>query len=154
MVCSGHSAVVVLHILAACTALWSLGIACLQLAVHAAISLLYLFVSLWHSTSSSIHLVFPAFASFDYASYINVHQHTCQCVAGLAEDIGRHALVYGRRISKAEMFARIDAVDGDTIKAVSDRFIYDQDIAIAAMGDTQNLPDYTWFRRRTYWLRY
>lgn len=74
--------------------------------------------------------------------------------AGLAEDIGRHTLVYGRRISKAEMFARIDAVDVDTIKAASDRFIYDQDIAIAAMGDTQNLPDYTWFRRRTYWLRY
>ena len=79
----------------------------------------------------------------------------CLCLrAGLAEDIGRHTLVYGRRISKAEMFARIDAVDVDTIKAVSDRFIYDQDIAIAAMGDTQNLPDYTWFRRRTYWLRY
>lgn len=75
-------------------------------------------------------------------------------LSGLAEDIGRHALVYGRRIPKAEMFARIDAVDVDTIKAVSDRFIYDQDIAIAAMGDTQNLPDYTWFRRRTYWLRY
>jgi len=74
----------------------------------------------------------------------------CRC----SEDIGRHALVYGRRMPKAEMFARIDAVDVDTIKAVSDRFIYDQDIAIAAMGDTQNLPDYTWFRRRTYWLRY
>lgn len=74
--------------------------------------------------------------------------------AGLAEDIGRHALVYGRRIPKAEMFARIDAVDVDTIKSVADRFIYDQDIAIAAMGDTQQLPDYTWFRRRTYWLRY
>ena len=78
----------------------------------------------------------------------------CLCIAGLAEDIGRHALVYNRRISKAAMFARIDAVDVDTIKAVADRFIYDQDIAIAAMGDTQNLPDYTWFRRRTYWLRY
>ena len=74
--------------------------------------------------------------------------------AGLAEDIGRQQLVYGRRIPKAEMFARIDAVDVDTIKAVADKFIYDQDIAIAAMGDTQNLPDYTWFRRRTYWLRY
>ena len=74
--------------------------------------------------------------------------------AGVAEDIGRQLLVYGRRIPKAEMFARIDAVNADTIKAVADRFIYDQDLAICAMGDLQNLPDYTYFRRRTYWLRY
>lgn len=72
----------------------------------------------------------------------------------MAEDIGRQLLVYGRRIPKAEMFARIDAVDAGTIKAVADRFIYDQDLAICAMGDLQNLPDYTYFRRRTYWLRY
>jgi len=35
-------------------------------------------------------------------------------------------LAYGRRIPKAEMFARIDAVDADTVRAVADRFIYDQ----------------------------
>lgn len=46
--------------------------------------------------------------------------------AGAAEDIGRQILAYGRRIPKAEMFARVDAVDGDTIRAVADRFIYDQ----------------------------
>ena len=52
------------------------------------------------------------------------------------------------------MFARIDAVDAETVKAVAEKFIYDQDVAIAALGDTQALPDYNWFRRRTYWLRY
>lgn len=36
-----------------------------------------------------------------------------------------------------------------------DIFIFcGQDLAIAAVGDTQTLPDYNWFRRRTYWLRY
>jgi hypothetical protein len=40
------------------------------------------------------------------------------------------------------------------VRAVADRFIYDQDIAIAAVGDVQFLPDYSWFRRRTYWIRY
>lgn len=73
---------------------------------------------------------------------------------GIAEDIGRNLLVYGRRMPKAELFARIDAVDPATIKAVANRFILDQDIAVAALGDTQFLPDYTWMRRRTYWLRY
>jgi processing peptidase subunit beta len=79
---------------------------------------------------------------------------TCRRRAGLAEDIGRNLLVYGRRMPKAELFARIDAVDASTIKAVARRFILDQDIAVAAMGDTQELPDYNWLRRRTYWLRY
>eukprot|EP00884_Botryococcus_braunii_P002739 jgi/Botrbrau1/12466/Bobra.0169s0013.1 len=74
--------------------------------------------------------------------------------SGSADDIGRSLLMYGRRIPKAELFARIDAVTPETIKAVADRFIYDQDIAISALGDTQNLPDYNYFRRRTYWLRY
>lgn len=45
---------------------------------------------------------------------------------GRAEDMGRQLLVYGRRIPKAELFARIDAVDEETIKEVASRFIYDQ----------------------------
>ncbi|KAI4328783.1 hypothetical protein L6164_021113 [Bauhinia variegata] len=72
----------------------------------------------------------------------------------VAEDIGRQLLTYGRRIPFAELFARIDAVDASTIKRVANRFIYDKDIAIAAMGPIQGLPDYNWFRRRTYWNRY
>jgi processing peptidase subunit beta len=54
----------------------------------------------------------------------------------------------------AELFARIDAVDENTVKRVGARFISDQEVAIAAMGPTQNLPDYNYFRRRTYWNRY
>ncbi|CAK8541507.1 unnamed protein product [Lathyrus sativus] len=72
----------------------------------------------------------------------------------VAEDIGRQLLTYGRRIPFAELFARIDAVDASTIKRVANRFIYDKDVAIAAMGPIQRLPDYNWFRRRTYWNRY
>eukprot|EP00245_Coleochaete_scutata_P007165 TRINITY_DN22272_c0_g1_i1.p1 TRINITY_DN22272_c0_g1~~TRINITY_DN22272_c0_g1_i1.p1 ORF type:complete len:499 (+),score=83.22 TRINITY_DN22272_c0_g1_i1:100-1596(+) len=72
----------------------------------------------------------------------------------VAEDIGRQLLIYGRRMPIAELIARIDAVTPDTIKRVADRFIYDKDLAIAAMGPTQFLPDYNWLRRRTFWLRY
>ncbi|KAH0998073.1 hypothetical protein GBA52_021937 [Prunus armeniaca] len=63
-------------------------------------------------------------------------------------------LTYGRRIPLAELFARIDAVNASTIKRVANRFIYDRDIAIASMGPVKELPDYNWFRRRTYWNRY
>ncbi|GKU97286.1 hypothetical protein SLEP1_g10453 [Rubroshorea leprosula] len=72
----------------------------------------------------------------------------------VAEDIGRQLLTYGRRVPFAELFARIDAVDSSTIKRVANRFIYDRDVAIAALGPIQGLPDYNWFRRRTYWNRY
>ncbi|KAL7100996.1 hypothetical protein ACP275_08G029600 [Erythranthe tilingii] len=72
----------------------------------------------------------------------------------VAEDIGRQLLTYGRRIPYAEIFARIDAVDASTIKRVANRFIFDRDVAITAVGPIQGLPDYNWFRRRTYWLRY
>lgn len=34
--------------------------------------------------------------------------------------------MHGRRIPNAEMMARIDAVDANTIKRVADRFIYDK----------------------------
>jgi processing peptidase subunit beta len=74
--------------------------------------------------------------------------------SAVAEDIGRQLLTYGRRVPRAEMFARIDAVTPDTVKAVGRRFITDQDIAIAAMGPTQFLPDYNWWQRHTYLLRY
>ncbi|KAH7516061.1 hypothetical protein FEM48_Zijuj10G0094800 [Ziziphus jujuba var. spinosa] len=72
----------------------------------------------------------------------------------VAEDIGRQLLKYGRRIPLTELMARIDAVDVDTVKHVANRFIFDKDMAIAAMGPIQGLQDYNWFRRRTYWLRY
>ncbi|KAJ0981986.1 hypothetical protein J5N97_010241 [Dioscorea zingiberensis] len=57
-------------------------------------------------------------------------------------------------IPTTELFARIDAVDASTVKRVANRFIFDQDVAIAAMGPIKKLPDYNWFRRRTYLLRY
>ncbi|XP_051140850.1 probable mitochondrial-processing peptidase subunit beta, mitochondrial [Andrographis paniculata] len=72
----------------------------------------------------------------------------------IAEDIGRQLITYGRRIPFAELCARIDSVDAGTVKRVADRFIFDKDVAIAAVGPIQSLPDYNWFRRRTYWLRY
>lgn len=38
----------------------------------------------------------------------------------------------------------LSQVDADTVKGVANRFILDQDIAIAAMGDTQMLPGRCW----------
>lgn len=69
---------------------------------------------------------------------------------GIAEEIGRQLLVYGRRIPVAEWFARIDAVDAEAIKRVSNKYIFDREVAITAMGPIHSLPDYNFIRRCTY----
>lgn len=72
----------------------------------------------------------------------------------VAEEIGRSLLNYGRRMTPAETFSRIDAVTTDDIKATAFKFFNDKDHALAAVGGIHELPDYTWFRRHSYWLRY
>lgn len=69
---------------------------------------------------------------------------------GIAEEIGRQLLVYGRRIPISEWFARIDAVDAEAIKRISNKYIFDREMAITAMGPIHSLPDYNFIRRRTY----
>ncbi|KAK1383549.1 Mitochondrial processing peptidase, beta subunit, and related enzymes (Insulinase superfamily) [Heracleum sosnowskyi] len=65
------------------------------------------------------------------------------------DNTGYQVLHYGRRLSYRQLRAWIDAVDADTVKRVANRFIFDKDVAIAAIGPIQDLPNYDWFRRRT-----
>mmetsp|Transcript_5144 Transcript_5144/g.7119 ORF Transcript_5144/g.7119 Transcript_5144/m.7119 type:complete len:457 (+) Transcript_5144:48-1418(+) len=74
--------------------------------------------------------------------------------ASICEDLGRQMLAYGRKISHAEMFARIDSLTTNDIKNVAKDVVNDQDHALAAIGGIHELPDYNWIRRRSYWLRY
>ncbi len=75
-------------------------------------------------------------------------------LSNITEDIGRQMLTYGRRLSNAELFARIDALTTDDIKKTANKFINDEDHALAAIGPIYELPDYNWIRRRSYWHRY
>ena len=72
----------------------------------------------------------------------------------VCEDIGRQILTYGRRLTPAEIIARIDAVDASAVKAAANAYINDKDVAVAAVGSIHEIPDINWFRRRTYALRY
>jgi len=74
--------------------------------------------------------------------------------SNVAEDIGRQLLTYGRRMTPAEIFSRIDAVTRDDIRATATKVIHDKDHALAAVGGIHELPDYNWFRRHSYWIRY
>jgi processing peptidase subunit beta len=74
--------------------------------------------------------------------------------SAICEDIGRQLLTYGRRLTPAEIFARIDAVDAAAIRKTADEVINDKEHALAALGPIHELPDYNFIRRRSYWLRY
>ena len=74
--------------------------------------------------------------------------------SNVAEDIGRQLLTYGRRMTPAEMFHRIDSITAADIRATAAKFINDQEHALAAVGGIHGLPDYNWIRRHSFWLRY
>lgn len=74
--------------------------------------------------------------------------------AGIAADLAKSISHHGRPVPLDEMFARIDAVTADTVKATAKKVINDEDHALAAVGPIYELPDYNWIRRRSHWLRY
>ncbi|CAN0015054.1 unnamed protein product [Ectocarpus sp. 12 AP-2014] len=69
--------------------------------------------------------------------------------AATIEEIGRHMLTYGRRMPAAEVFARIDAIEAEDVRVCANRFVNDEDHAMAALGPVGGLPDYDWVRNRT-----
>jgi len=71
-----------------------------------------------------------------------------------AEEIGRHMLAYGRRISLAETFARIDAIEAEDVQRVTEKVIWDQEVAFAGMGpNLKYVFDINGLRRGTFWNR-
>ena len=70
------------------------------------------------------------------------------------EEIGRHMLAYGRRISLAETFARIDEIEPADEQRVTEKVIWDQEIAFAGMGPNLTYVfDINGLRRGTFWNR-
>jgi processing peptidase subunit beta len=71
----------------------------------------------------------------------------------ICEDIGRQLLCYGRRIPIAEMEARIDAVDENTVRSVAQKYLFDRCPAVVGVGPTEAMPDYSMIRSDMYWGR-
>jgi processing peptidase subunit beta len=64
----------------------------------------------------------------------------------VAEDIGRQLVTTGRRFTPQQIESAIDAVTVDDIKRVAQKYLWDKDIAMAAVGSIDGLLDYSRIR--------
>ena len=71
----------------------------------------------------------------------------------IAEEIGRHLLVYNRYVHMLEWIKRIDAIGVQDVKRVAFKYLYDTKIAFTAMGAIDKIPDYTTLRVKTSQLK-
>ena len=60
----------------------------------------------------------------------------------VAEDIGRQLITTGRRMMPGEIERHIDAITEKDVMDFANKKIWDQDIAISAVGSIQGLFDY------------
>ncbi|KAJ7712033.1 Metalloenzyme, LuxS/M16 peptidase-like protein [Mycena metata] len=64
----------------------------------------------------------------------------------VAEDIGRQIVTSGRRMSPKQVEQAVDAVSIDDVQRVAKKYLWDKDIAIAAIGNIEGLLDYSRIR--------
>ncbi|KAF4743578.1 mitochondrial processing peptidase beta subunit, partial [Perkinsus olseni] len=58
---------------------------------------------------------------------------------GVAEDIGRQLLVYGRRISPAEFVKRLDQIDHYEVRRVAQKYLLSKPVTMTGVGMVQNV---------------
>jgi processing peptidase subunit beta len=64
----------------------------------------------------------------------------------VAEDIGRQIVTTGRRMSPGEIERVIDAITEKDVMDFANRKLWDQDIAVSAVGSIEGLFDYSRLR--------
>ncbi|KAH8085953.1 Metalloenzyme, LuxS/M16 peptidase-like protein [Cristinia sonorae] len=64
----------------------------------------------------------------------------------IAEDIGRQIVTTGRRMTPKQIENAVDAVTPEEIKRVAQKYLWDQDFAMAAVGPIEGLLDYNRIR--------
>ncbi|ODV89315.1 hypothetical protein CANCADRAFT_137170 [Tortispora caseinolytica NRRL Y-17796] len=72
----------------------------------------------------------------------------------VAEDIGRQIVTTGRRMSPIEVERRVDEVDVKAVTEFAQKYLWDKDIAIAALGPIEDLFDYNRIRNDMSALRW
>ncbi|KAL1405826.1 Mitochondrial-processing peptidase subunit beta [Vanrija albida] len=64
----------------------------------------------------------------------------------IAEDIGRQIITTGKRYTPKEIERYVNAVTEEDIKRVANKYLWDQDFALAAVGRVEGILDYSRLR--------
>ncbi|KAF4659229.1 mitochondrial processing peptidase beta subunit [Perkinsus chesapeaki] len=70
---------------------------------------------------------------------------------GVAEDIGRQLLVYGRRISPAEFVKRLDQIDHYEIRRVAQKYLLNKPVTMTGVGMVQNVMQLSEVQKLAHW---
>jgi processing peptidase subunit beta len=68
----------------------------------------------------------------------------------ICKDIGRQLLTYGRRLTPAKIFLRMEELMADAMRAAAHSVFSDRDHAMVAVGGVKGLPSHTWIRNNSY----
>ena len=63
----------------------------------------------------------------------------------VCEEIGRHVLVYNRRITPLEFIAKIDQVEAESVRRTAATFLQGKSVALTAIGPIDSLQPLEWF---------
>ncbi|AOW00656.1 YALI0A14806p [Yarrowia lipolytica CLIB122] len=72
----------------------------------------------------------------------------------VAEDIGRQLTTLGRRVTPAEVEAKLEAVTEHDVRAWAQKTLYDKDIALVGLGPIEGLYDYNRIRNDMSMMRW
>lgn len=64
----------------------------------------------------------------------------------IADDIGRQLVTSGKRMTPQEIQMAVEAVTPETIRRVAQKYLWDKDIAVAALGRVEGLLEYNRIR--------
>lgn len=64
----------------------------------------------------------------------------------IAEDIGRQLVTTGRRFSPKQIEFAVNAVTVEEIQRVAQKYLWDKDFSLAAIGRTEGILDYSRLR--------
>ncbi|KAK9469830.1 Metalloenzyme, LuxS/M16 peptidase-like protein [Lipomyces arxii] len=72
----------------------------------------------------------------------------------VAEDIGRQLVTTGLRVPTSQIESIVDAISVKDVQAFAQKFLWDKDIAVCALGSIEGLYDYNRLRNQTASLRW
>jgi processing peptidase subunit beta len=86
--------------------------------------------------------------------YLLNELHSGDTVREIADSLGRDVLRYGQRLLTPSLVDQVQQINANSLKDISERYIYDGELSVASFGHTADLTfwRYPWWYMYTYYL--